>query len=167
MSDFRIRSFVPEEWALFRDFRLAALAAAPGVYLGSVAESSTRSDEEWRAMLADPRHRIFALFDGETLIGITAAFTHREEPQTALLAMSFILPAYRKAGLSRLLYEARLDWIRSAGRFRRVIVSHRASNEASRRANQHFGFVPIGRNSIAWPDGTTEDEINYELVLRP
>lgn len=162
-----IRALQPDEWPAFRDFRLMALQAAPGVYLGTYEESRQRTPEEWRAMLAKPGQCIFGLFDVDRMIGLTSIFTSRDDPTgaTAQLAMSFILPEYRDRKLSRLLYEARIAWARAQPDIRRIVVSHRASNETSRRANQAFGFAATGRTAIVWPDGVTEDEISYELAL--
>jgi len=167
LSNIFIRALVPAEWERLRDFRLGALRAAPGAFALSYEECASWSPEQWQAGISAPTHQIFGLFDGENLIGITGVFTRREDPsgQTALLVMSYIEPAYRARGLSDLLYRARLDWIRASRRFRTVHVSHRASNEASRRANQRHGFVKTGAKPIQWPDGTVEDEIHYELTL--
>ena len=128
----------------------------------------SRRPEQWQETIRGQSHQAFGLFDGHRLIGMVASFTWRNDPtgQTAVLAMSFILPENRGRGLSRLLYEARLDWIRAQPQFTRVVVSHRASNEASRRANQRHGFRLTGREPHTWPDGTTEDEIWYELRIR-
>lgn len=166
-SAIHIRPLEPSEWEAFRHLRLCALKAAPGSFAASFDDEVRRLPEEWCSEMGAPTHQVFALFDGEALIGITAAFTWRGDPtgQTAVLAMSFILPQYRGQGLSRLLYESRLAWIRDRPKFRRVIVSHRASNEASRRANQKHGFVFTGRESHVWPDGQTEDEVFYELKI--
>jgi RimJ/RimL family protein N-acetyltransferase len=162
-----IRTLDPAEWPVFRDFRLYALKTAPGVFGSCYEAEATRTAEEWQDGVRGPGHQVFGLFDGERMIGITAAFTWRDDPsgKTAVLAMSFMQPEYRGRGLSRLLYEARLDWIRAHPQFERVVVSHRESNEPSRRANQRHGFQPTGRKSKVWPDGTTEDEILYELRL--
>lgn len=167
MKAVHIRPLEPTDWESFRDFRLAALKAAPGSFASSFDDEANRSPEDWRADINAPTHQVFGLFDQEMLIGITAAFTWRGDPtgQTAVLAMSFILPRYRRQGLSRLLYESRLAWIRDRPKFRRIIVSHRASNEASRRANQKHGFVFTGRESHVWPDGQTEDEVFYGLEI--
>jgi RimJ/RimL family protein N-acetyltransferase len=118
-------------------------------------------------MLEATDRQTFGLFDGDRLVGITGVITKREDPsgRTAMLVMSFIVPAYRGRGLSRLFYDARLEWIARHGTFDRVVVSHRRSNEASRRANQHFGFILKETASRTWPDGTVEDELSYELVL--
>jgi len=167
MSSITVRALDSAEWAALRDFRLRALKAAPGVFASSYQTEATRTAEEWQDTVAGPGHQVFGLFDGEHLIGITAAFTWREDPsgETALLAMSFILPEYRGRGLSRLLYEVRLDWIRKHAQFKRAVVFHRESNEASRRANKPHGFLPTGRAPRTWADGTIEDEIFYELRI--
>lgn len=163
-----IRALEPGEWELFRDFRLAALKAAPGVYGTSHDEAVRRSEAQWRSTVRGPSNQSFGLFDGETLIGITSVFAWDQDPsgETAILASSFILEAYRGRGLSRRLYEARLEWIGKQAQFRRAVVGHRESNAASRRANQHFGFRPFHHAPHTWHDGATEDEIFYEMKIR-
>ena len=64
-----------------------------------------------------------------------------------------------------MLYDARLTWLRGRSDFKRVVVGHRLSNEASRRANQHYPFREFRRVPHAWPDGAVEDEVFYEMML--
>jgi RimJ/RimL family protein N-acetyltransferase len=167
MQKISIRAMEPEDWEAVRKMRLAALKSSPGSYALPFDEVASWSEEFWRAEIKGNDHQIFGLFDGNELIGITAAFTWRGDKsgKTALLAMSYIAPEHRGRGLSRRLYDARLNWIAEQPQFRKVIVGHRASNEASRRANQRYGFVQTGRTANTWPDGGVEDEIVYELVL--
>jgi RimJ/RimL family protein N-acetyltransferase len=167
MNSITIRALDTSEWETFRDVRLAALKESPGTYFTGYEEVANWSADAWQDAIKGLGHQVFGLFDGNQLIGITAAFTDREDPtgQTALLAMSYIKPAYRARGLSDFLYRARLAWIRSQPQFRRVVVSHRKSNEASRRANQRYGFVQINVTSYTWPDGETEDNVSYELAV--
>jgi len=162
-----IRALRPSEWLLFREFRLAALRASPGVFLGTFEREAAHTQERWAALLAGIDGAVFGLFEGTEVIGITSVYTDQDDPNgsTAGLAMSFILPAYRGRGLSAKLYEARLAWIRSRPKFRRVRVGHRASNEASMRAVQRHGFALIDRKRRLWPDGGQEDELIYELWL--
>jgi RimJ/RimL family protein N-acetyltransferase len=162
-----IRPLLPSEWELFRDFRLHALQAAPGLFETTYAQAAARSEGDWRALLAPERQQIFGLFDGDKLVGMTAVFTSKDNPATAQLAMSFILPDYRGRKLSRLLYRARIDWARSRKTFRRIIVGVRASNAASTGAMRAAGFQPTHRETRSWADGVTEDEIWYELRLEP
>jgi RimJ/RimL family protein N-acetyltransferase len=167
MSGFIIRALEPSEWEAFRDFRLDALKAAPGVFAFSYDQATAQLPEDWQAAIKGDGHQVFGLFDGERLIGITGAFTYDGDPtgQTALLVMSFILPPHRGRGLSRMFYDARLAWIRSQPRYRRILVSHRKSNEASRRANQRHCFVQTKIVPHTWPDGEAEDEVFYELEI--
>ena len=79
--------------------------------------------------------------------------------------MSYIEPAYRGRGFARLFYEARLDWARSRGAFKRIRVSYRRSNEVSRRANQRYAFAETDALQRMWPDGMQDDEVVYELDL--
>jgi len=167
MTAITIRELDPDEWESFRDFRLAALKASPGVYGSRYDDAVTRDEAAWRRTVRGDHNQSFGLFDGKRLIGITSVFRWDEDPggETAILASSFILPEYRGRDLSRMLYDVRLEWLRGRSDFRRVVVGHRLSNEASRRANQHFSFTEFRRVPHAWPDGAVEDEVFYEMML--
>jgi RimJ/RimL family protein N-acetyltransferase len=111
---------------------------------------------------------IFGLYDHETLIGSTAAFTDRadETGKTCFLAGSYIREEYRGHGLSKLFYEARIGWAKSHGGFNTITVGHREGNEASRRANQKFGFQFKETIEKQWGDGSTGTLHVYELRIR-
>ena len=64
-----------------------------------------------------------------------------------------------------MLYQSRLDWIRMRGQFKRAVTTIRASNEVSQRVCRAFGFTYIGREARTWPDGSTEDELIFELRM--
>ena len=124
MNAIHIRPLHAEEWSSFKEFRLAALKLAPGMFAASYDEALARSPETWQHLIAGPRHQVFGLFDGTLLIGITGAFGGREpsDEETAYLVMSFIAPGYRMHGLSSMLYQARLDWVRMRGSFKRAVT---------------------------------------------
>lgn len=164
-----IRPLEADEWKQFRDVRLAALKAVPGVYGTRYEDAVSRTEAVWRSTVKGPSNQSFGLFDGQVLVGITSVFPWEEDPtgRTAMLASSFIMDAYRGRRLSRMLYDIRIAWIKEHGEFSRIVVGHRASNWPSRRASQHYGFAPFRRAPHAWPDGTTEDEIFYEMKIEP
>lgn len=161
-----IRRLTVADWEANRDTRLEALAEFPGNYFTSLAEAEARSEAEWREMLESPTLTVFGLYDGDALAGLTAIYIADEDPtgKTAGFAMSYIRPAWRGQGHAAALHKARLDWARANG-MTRVIVSHRASNEASRRAIERSGFTRIGAERHLWPDGVEEDDVQYELKL--
>jgi RimJ/RimL family protein N-acetyltransferase len=167
MHGLTVRALAVSEWEIFRDVRLMALKDAPGMFATSYTQAAERTPETWQSLVRGPTNQIFGLFDGQHLVGITGAFAWPDDrsDETATLVMSYIVPAYRGRGLSRLLYAAALDWTRAHPCFEHVVVAMRASNAASRRACERHGFTPVRTAPRAWPDGATEDEIIYELRL--
>lgn len=163
------RALSADEWETFRDMRLQALLADPGVYGSRHADAVQRSEAEWRGTVSGAWNQSFGLFVQGELVGITSVFQWPEDGSgtTAILASSWIAPAHRGRGLTRLLYAVRLAWVRAHGGFNRVVVAHRLSNEPSRRAILRHGFVPFRRRSHDWPDGRTEDELYYALPVLP
>jgi RimJ/RimL family protein N-acetyltransferase len=161
------RALTAQDWEALRRIRLRALRVHPGVYLGSYKSAAARTEDEWQEMLDGKGKCIFGLFDRDQIIGLAAVFTSREDPsgQTGVLAVDYIDPLYRGRRLSKLLYQARIDWAKQYRPFKRLVISHREGNEASRRANQSFGFKFIGKEEIDWPDGTKAQDYLYELDL--
>jgi RimJ/RimL family protein N-acetyltransferase len=163
----QIRPLRPDEWPAFRSLRLRALATDPGNFFRSAEEEEVRPEGEWREMLESDDGAVFGLFDADRLIGLTAVYIDRAiaARDSAGLGMTWLDPAYRGRGLSALIYDARIAWARDKG-LARIIVSHRADNEPSRRAMLAHGFRPTGTAPHEWPDGRTVDNISYELPLR-
>jgi RimJ/RimL family protein N-acetyltransferase len=163
-THFSLRSFRADEWADLRDLRLRAVKAHSNLFLGSYETEAAFPDERWKSIIALEDGKVFGLYANGKLIGITGVFRNNHDPsgRSAKLGMSYIEPAYRGLGLSRLLYEVRLDWARAYG-YERVIVSHRDGNEASRRANAVFGFKRFMSEDVTFGDGTTALDHRYEL----
>ena len=167
-----IRPFTPDEWADLRAIRLRALQNHPDVFSSNYKREEAYDEARWREMIAQDTGCVFGLYDGDKVIGLTGVFVSRDDPtgKTAVFAMSYIDPAYRGQKLSRYLYEARIGWAQAQPQIEKIVISHRESNEASRRANQAFGFQHIDTQAKDWPDGTSENEMIYQLdvtTLKP
>ena len=167
-SGVHVRALGPDEWENLREMRLFALRTEPGVFLSTYDKEAALAAEEWRATLSLDDGRVFGLFEDARLIGITGVFTWKHDPsrKTAVFAMSYILPQYRHRGFSRLMYEARLEWVDAQPQFEKIVVSHREGNEISAKANRPFGFEFVRTEMKSWPDGTTGNELVYEKRLR-
>ena len=74
------RALTPEDWEIFRQIRLRALRAHPGVYLGSYKDTAARTERQWKEMLGGYGKCIFGLFDCDRMIGLEAIFTSRDDP---------------------------------------------------------------------------------------
>lgn len=163
-----IRALEPGDWQTFREIRLQALRGDPGFFFAPLSEEAALPPAEWQKRLERTAQCFFGYFDGTKLVGITGVVTAREDAsgRTALFIASYLQPAYRGRGIAALFYKARFDWVREQPRIDRIVVSHRASNEPSRRAILGHGFVETGRALRRWPDGATDDEVLYEIRLQ-
>ena len=168
MTEITIKRLVEEDWEALKTIRLQALQQNSDVFLSNYDKEVQYDAARWKSNLSDKSGATFGLFDKNKIIGVTGVFTWKgdETGETAIACMSFIEQGYRGKGYSKLFYEARITWAREQDCFDKIRVSHRQGNEASRVANQAFGFQLINKEMIKWPDGTKDFEYNYELNLR-
>jgi RimJ/RimL family protein N-acetyltransferase len=162
-----LRRWGIDDWETFRAIRLEAVAAHSDVFLSNYDGEAAKDASYWQNTLADTwRGAVFGLYDGDTVIGLTGAFRHRDHvADTVIFGMSYIRADYRRLGLSGLLYAARIAWAREQEGITRIVVSHREGNDISRAANQNFGFVETGEKFIAFGNNETAREVMYELKL--
>lgn len=166
VDDFNIRSLRPEEWKLLRQIRLEALKLHPNYYASNYDDTAKITEVEWRMRLSSALSCIFGLFKAGEIIGITGIYVREDTPYAARLVMSYIKPEYRKKNLSKLLYEARIDWTIKQKNLKIIKVSHRIDNIASKRAIHSHGFIFKDQEKIKWPDGAEDFELKYELDLQ-
>ena len=164
-----IRQINENDWQDFRELRLKALRSDPKVFGSNYEREKNKSKLDWKEWVGEKHQAIFFLYDGEKLIGMTGVFIPQDtvEKSTAYLWGSWLEQGYRRKGLSELMYKARIDWAKGNPSIRRIVVSHRESNSASKFANQKHGFVESHRSQKDWVDGSTEDEVFYALTLKP
>lgn len=163
-----IRRLTEKDWRVLAEVRLKALQTDPKVFGSNYAKESQMTEADWRGWLQRDDAAVFMLFAGEKPIGMTSVSVWREDEtnQTAILTASWLEPEFRRKGLSELMYKARIDWAKAHPIVKRIIVSHRASNVASKYANQKHGFVFTKTCEKVWSDGVTEDEVCYELKVK-
>ena len=162
-----IKQLTENDWRKLSEIRLKALQTDPLVFGSSYEKESQMTENDWRSRLQTTDSAIFMVFDGEMPIGMTGVSVWRDDPtdKTAIFWGSWLAPDFRRKGLSNLMYQARLDWVKRNPKFERIIVSHRASNVASKYANQKHGFKFTRTHEKIWADGATEDEVCYELRI--
>lgn len=167
MDDVFVRALNPDDFVIFRAMRLRALEAHLEDYCAHLETKLRYEDSDWQFTLNGEGKQVFGLFDGLTLIGITAIFTSGEDAsgQMGVLAMSYIEPDYRGKNYSALFYQARFLFAAAHLPWTRLTVSHRRGNESSRRAILRHGFTLTGTRQTNWSDGTRDKEFLYILDL--
>ncbi|MCW3126306.1 MAG: hypothetical protein JWO03_1964 [Bacteroidetes bacterium] len=160
-----LRRLTPDDWQLFKAIRLEALQNEFQFFGGQYSIESVMTDDEWKDRLADPHKRAYwGMYDGDECVGLTGVVYHREYPDAVIFIASYIRKEYRGRKLSALFYEARIAWAKAEG-YKLAHISHRGGNDASRGANQKFGFKYLRTDSITWHDGTSAEELFYTLEL--
>lgn len=161
-----VRKLEKDDWQAYKALRLEALRLHADKYGSSYEENVGRSDAEWQDGLCGASQAFFGLFDGDDMVGTGGVFMKDEGSRCGALIGGYIRKTYRGQGYSRLIYEARINWARESGLFDRLLIGHRKGNEASRRANQAFGFQYIGEQENVFGDGSKDIDVQYELRLR-
>ncbi|HTM67185.1 MAG TPA: GNAT family N-acetyltransferase [Flavipsychrobacter sp.] len=160
-DNYYIRPLTASDLSLYRKMRLEALQTHPGFFGNSHAKEASMPEEQWLERLTNPDRCCFGLYSGNELVGITGIVI---EDGKGYLTQSYIREQHRGSGLSRMLYQARINWAKEHG-LKQLLVGHRASNVVSKAANQHFGFQFSYTESRNWPDGGIEDMVYYVLEI--
>ena len=165
-GDVEIRLFQPAEWQYYKGVRLKALKSDPAVFGSNFIKESAYPDERWQQQLENVDCGVFGVLHFGDVIGMTGIVLDRENETTAKLWGSWLEPNWRGKGLSGGMYKARIEWAKQHPQVQRIIVSHRQSNTASKKANQKHGFIFTHAADHQWPDGATEPELFYKLAVK-
>jgi len=157
------------DWRDLRLIRLKALELDPSVFGSNYQTEVCKTEADWKDWLLNPEAAIFLIYDKNVPVGMTGIIIDRNDPtkRQAILWGSWLEPSARGKGLSKLIYEERIQWARLHPTIERIVVSHRASNTASKLANQKHGFVYTHTEAKIWPDGSEEDNVFYCLGIKP
>lgn len=173
----------PEELDLFAKANLACWAEKgepemPPQYARTVYEvAKANGPEYWQGVFNDPERQYFVLFrrklssifsrDRQFDIAGQAGLiiTPREDGgQQALFCNGHILAPYRGKGLSKLLYEARLNYLAEETDTTRARIEINKSNKASIAAAKANGFHEAARKILSFDD-RLEIEVSLERDL--
>jgi RimJ/RimL family protein N-acetyltransferase len=164
-----VRRAEERDWHDLRFIRLKALRSDPSVFGSNYEKESDMLETDWKRWLQPDDSAVFLLYDGSVPIGMTGIAVDREDAtkKRAVLWGSWLEPRARGQGLSHVLYRRRIAWANAHLTVEQIVVSHRASNLASKNANQKHGFKHTHIRNKTWPDGTEDDKVFYVLNVKP
>ncbi|MFE1771293.1 GNAT family N-acetyltransferase [Streptomyces sp. NPDC059008] len=140
MAEITVRPLEPDDWALYRAVRLAALTDAPEAFGSTLGREQALTEDDWRERLAH-RSQFVAEDGGEArgLVGVVPA-----GPGTADLVSMWVHRAARGRGAGDLLVREALRWAGDHGRPRvRLWVTE--GNAHAERLYARHGFQRTGR----------------------
>ena len=165
-DNYSLQRMSPSQWREYKSIRLEALKTNPDLFGSNYDKEVLYNEIDWTSLLENDSRAMFALYHAKLLVGLTGITLKKDDATTAIMFASFIKLPHRGRGLSKLFYQARIDWARQK-RCKSIIVSHRVGNASSKAAIQQFGFKYSHAEQVKWPDGVWAEELIYLLELNP
>ncbi|SFW55493.1 GNAT family N-acetyltransferase [Amycolatopsis australiensis] len=131
-----IRIVGPDDWAEWRDLRLAALRDAPSAFTATLADWHDAPERRWRDRLANS-FNVVADLDGRA-VGMATGFPRDGEVELGTL---WVAPHARGRGVGEALVRAVLSWAQD----RRVTLRVADHNTAAEALYRRLGFTGYGR----------------------
>ena len=130
----QIHQVTQDEWKLWRDVRLAALAADPGGFGSTLAREQAYTEDDWRESVGRGL-KLVALDPGP--VGLVGAMS---EPTAVTLYSMWVQASHRGRGVGEALVKAVLAWAQEHGC---EVVRLRVwdDNLPARRLYRRLGFV--------------------------
>lgn len=153
-----LRTLEPDDWTVWRELRLAALAEAPYAFCSTLAQWQGDGDREerWRARLETPGAHVVAVLDGRP-VGMVSGVPGDGADCVELISM-WVSPAARGRGVgSRLIAEVERWAGRSGVTSLRLAVM--PGNDAAIALYERCGFVDTGELGDLLPDGASRERV--------
>ncbi|MEV0715317.1 GNAT family N-acetyltransferase [Asanoa sp. NPDC050611] len=136
-----LRVLAEDDWKLWRELRLAALAEAPYAFGSTLAGWQDAGEEQWRQRLRIPGARdLVAYHDGEP-VGMASGVPAGDGAAVEVISV-WVSPAGRGRGVGDALLADIVRWAGEAT----VRLSVKADNAAAVRLYERAGFVHVGPN---------------------
>jgi ribosomal protein S18 acetylase RimI-like enzyme len=154
-----VRGLSPDEWAIWRILRLAALAEAPYAFGSQLADWQGEGDREdrWRGRLSIPgSYNVVATLDDEP-VGMASGVPTADDGVVELISM-WVAPTARGRGVGDALVREVERWGRCVGaRVLRLDVAD--GNRAASGLYQRNGFGYTGEQGELMADGIRRERV--------
>ena len=139
-----VRAFEPEEWALLKRTRLAALSDAPHAFSSTLAKEEVLPDEHWAALAGETGrfagNRSFLAARGDAVVAMAGCFP--ETPVRFRLVAMWVCPQARGEKVGASLLGAVETWARARGGTELMAAVFNSNRPAITFYRKH-GFEPV------------------------
>ncbi|MGV9567878.1 N-acetyltransferase family protein [Streptomyces sp. NPDC003480] len=154
-----LRTLEADDWPLWRELRLAALAEAPYAFGSTLAQwqGSGDREERWRARLSIPgAHDLVALLDGLP-VGMASGVPGEGAGNVELISM-WVNPRARGKGVGDYLVQAVERWAAERGATT-LRLSVMPDNRKATALYERHGFTDTGEPGDLLPGGVGRERV--------
>ena len=147
-----IRELTAEDWPIWRELRLAALAEAPSAFGSRLVDWQHAPEIRWRERLSIPgSYNLVANLDGRPA-GMASGIPAEDDPDAIELISMWVSPAARGQRVGDRLVADVVDRARDRGASR-VVLAVAADNPAATALYHRNGFQDTDEPPRPMPDG--------------
>ena len=164
----QVRSLRPDEWGVWRDLRLQALADSPDAFGETLDNAKQRRDTDWREFAAAatlPDRRILVAEHDTRPVGMALVRLSPTDSSHANLYAMWVVPTARGIGVGRALVEAAREWAQSAG-VTEITLHVTEGNERAKGLYRATGFVATGAREPLRPGANLQTEVMVMRIAR-
>jgi ribosomal protein S18 acetylase RimI-like enzyme len=157
-----LRVLTANDWMIWRELRLAALAEAPHAFGSQLEDWQGASEGRWRARLDIPgSHNVVAMIDGKA-VGMASGVPTEEDAVVELISM-WVCPAARGRGVGDLLVQAVQQWAGGVkARVMRLAVAQGNDMAFALYRRNHFHRTAEVGNLM--PDGVRREYVMAKVL---
>lgn len=168
--DLVVRRLTPDDWAVSRQVRLAALADAPYAFMSTLEREQAFDEQTWRQRLASPVAATFMAWVNGEPAGIAAVKVDMPGEEFAVpdgwqLVGMWVAPAVRGSGVAGALVDTVAGHAASQGAGTLVLWVTEI-NDRARAFYRRLGFTPTGASQPVRPDDPDHIELQMTRRLR-
>lgn len=154
-----LRVLTGDDWRIWRELRLAALAEAPYAFGSRLADWQGAGDREerWRGRLQTPGFFHVAAVVGGQPVGMAGGMPTAEDGVVELISM-WVSPAARGSGVGDALVRAVEQWARSRS-VRELRLAVAQGNESAAALYRRNGFQFTADPPALMPDGVRRERL--------
>lgn len=169
-SPLAVRRLRADDWPVYRNLRLRALADSPDAFGSTWEVEHVRPDEHWAGRLSaavtSPWQLPLVAEEGAALVGLVWGRVEDAQPETAHVFQMWVAPEARSRGCGTVLLQTVVDWARDLNA-RTVSLRVTCGDTAARRLYERAGFTPVGDPEPLRPGSTVLAQLmNLDLGNR-
>jgi len=164
-----VRRATPEQWAVYREIRLAALAEAPYAFSSTLDRERAFGDALWQQRLASAAAASFLAWRGAEPVGMATGKIEDPDDEFAIagawqLVGMWVRPAVRGLGVAGSLVEA-VARHAEANSAVSLVLWVTEMNGRARSFYRRIGFAPTGARQPVRPDEPDHWEVQLVRSL--